>query len=247
MAFKPIAILTNVTQYAGPASLLALADLGATVYAHDPTFGDESVREDFEKASPGVIAVAGDRLRVAQQAVDQAGRIDVYIENSVAVGERHLTDDNDADALAEWLGGAAEEMVVEPCKLLNFVSRIMRDQKSGSVVLFGSESWFKPQHGSAYYSAMRAIAPSMALGAARDLGRHGIQVNSITPNYLVSDEYYPAKVWDTPEKKKELAQIVPLGRLNTNRELANLVLFLIDAKTPFLTGSNIKIDGGALV
>jgi len=51
----------------------------------------------------------------------------------------------------------------------------------------------------------------------------------------------------TPEKKKELAEVVPVGWLNTAEELGNLIGFLAGGPTEFLTGSTIKIDGDALV
>jgi 3-oxoacyl-[acyl-carrier protein] reductase len=246
-AASPTAILTNATEYAGPAAILGLEDLSARIYAHDRTFDDPAARAKYEQDHPLATAVAGDRLTVAAAAKEATGRIDILVENSVAAGVRHLTDDDDSDALASWLADAATEMLVEPSRLLNYVSRVMREQKSGAIVLFGSESWVKPQSGTVYYSAIRASAPSMALGAARDLGKYGIQVNCITPNYLESAEYYPPEVWNQPEKKKELEAIVPVGRLDTYREVGNVVRFLVDGNTPFLTGSTIKIDGGALV
>lgn len=242
-----IAILTNATEYGGPAAILGLEDIGAKVYAHDRTFSDPTARANYQKKHPTAIAVEGDRLTVANVARKESGRIDVLVENSAAKGERHTTDDDNSEALAAYLVDATNEMIVEPSKLLNFVSRVMRDQKSGAIVLFGSESWVKPQSGTVYYSAIRASAPSMALAAARDLGKYGIQVNCISPNYLESAEYYPPEVWNQPEKKRQLQEIVPMGRLDTHREVGNVVRILVDGKTPFLTGSTIKIDGGALV
>jgi NAD(P)-dependent dehydrogenase (short-subunit alcohol dehydrogenase family) len=89
---------------------------------------------------------------------------------------------------------------------------------------------------------MRAAFPSLALGAARDLAPAGIQVNCISPNYLESEEYYPPELWSRPEKKKELAALVPVGRLNTAVELGNLIDLLAGGPTQFLTGSTTKID-----
>jgi 3-oxoacyl-[acyl-carrier protein] reductase len=57
----------------------------------------------------------------------------------------------------------------------------------------------------------------------------------------------PPKLWDQPEKKQELAELVPVGRLQTAAELGNLIGFLASGPNPFLTGSTIKVDGGALV
>ena len=244
---KLIALLTNGSQFAGPAALLGLQHLNCQIYVHDPSLSDDAEREAFASAHDGVIPLAGDRLSVARDVIKAEGRLDILIENPSPRGEAHVTDDDNVDALDAWLNDAARELIVEPFELLNFVARAMRQQSRGVIVLLTSESWEKPQHGSVYYSAMRAAYPCLALGAARDLAPDGIQVNCISPNFLESKEYYPPKLWDQPEKKKELAELVPVGRLQTAGELGNLIGFLASGPNPFLTGSTIKVDGGALV
>ena len=244
---KLIALLTNGSQFAGPAALLGLKDLNCKVYVHDPSLSDDAKRKDFASAHDDVIPLAGNRMSVANEVVSAEGRLDVLIENPSPRGEAHVTDDDNVDALHSWLDDAARELIVEPFELLNFAARTMRQQSRGVIVLLTSESWEKPQHGSVYYSAMRAAYPCLALGAARDLAADGIQVNCISPNFLESKEYYPPKLWNQPEKQKELAELVPVGRLQTAGELGNLIGFLASGPNPFLTGSTIKVDGGALV
>jgi 3-oxoacyl-[acyl-carrier protein] reductase len=244
---KLVALLTNGSQFAGPAALLGLKNLNCQIYVHDPSFSDDAKLSAFASAHDGVIPLAGDRLSVANDVINAEGRLDVLVENPSPRGEAHVTDDNNVDALDSWLNDAARELIVEPFELLNFAARAMRKQSRGVIVLLTSESWEKPQHGSVFYSAMRAAYPCLALGAARDLAPDGIQVNCVSPNFLESKEYYPPQLWDQPEKKKELATLVPVGRLQTAGELGNLIGFLASGPNPFLTGSTIKVDGGALV
>jgi 3-oxoacyl-[acyl-carrier protein] reductase len=244
---KLIALLTNGTQFAGPAALLGLKHLNCQIYVHDPSFSDDAQRDAFASAHGGVIPLAGDRLSVANDVMKAEGRLDILIENPSPRGEAHVTDDDNVAALDTWLNDAARELIIEPFELLNFAARAMRQQSRGVIVLLTSESWEKPQHGSVYYSAMRAAYPCLALGAARDLGPAGIQVNCVSPNFLESKEYYPPQLWSQPEKKRELAELVPVGRLQTAGELGNLIGFLASGPNPFLTGSTIKVDGGALV
>ena len=247
MSDHPIALVTNSCQFAGPAALLGLKGLGCRIYAHDPSFDDSAGGSSFAEAHDGVTHLAGNRLSALDEVVRAAGRLDILVENASVRGERHTADDDDTHGLDKWLGDAASELVVEPFQLLNRVARVMRQQSGGSIVLITSESYEKPQHGSVFYSAMRAAFPSLALGAARDLASAGIRVNCISPNYLESNEYYPPEVWNQPEKKKEIAAIVPVGRLNTAAELGELIGFLASSGPEFLTGSTVKIDGGALV
>lgn len=242
-----IALVTNGCQYAGPAALLGLKDLDCHIYVHDQSFSDADQRDAFASAHEGMIPLAGSRLSVADQIIQVEGQLDILVENPSIRGERHTTDDDDVDTLDKWLNDAAFELIVEPFELVNLAARSMRERSRGAIVLITSESWEKPQHGSVFYSAMRAAFPSFALGAARDLGPAGVQVNCISPNYLESREYYPPALWSQPEKQKELAAAVPVGRLNTAGELGTLIGFLAGGPTAFLTGSTIKIDGGALV
>jgi 3-oxoacyl-[acyl-carrier protein] reductase len=244
---KQIALLTNGSQFAGPAALLGLNNLNCQVYVHDPSLSDQAKLDAFASAHDDVIPLTGDRLSVANDVIKAEGRIDILIENPSPRGEAHVTDDDNVEALDAWLNDSARELIVEPFKLLNFVAREMRKQAHGAIVLLTSESWEKPQHGSVYYSAMRAAYPCLALGAARDLGAAGIQVNCISPNFLESKEYYPPQIWSQPDKQKELASLVPVGRLQTADELGSLIGFLASGPDPFLTGSTIKVDGGALV
>jgi NAD(P)-dependent dehydrogenase (short-subunit alcohol dehydrogenase family) len=244
---EKIALVTNGCQFAGSAALLGLQHLNCRVYVHDQSFADNAQRDQFASAHHGVTPLAGNRLSVAGEVMKAEGRLDILIENASIRGEPHATDDDDQDALTTWLSDAVHELVVEPFKLVNFAARAMRQRSQGVIVLITSETRDKPQHGSVFYSAMRAAFPTLALGAARDLAPAGIQVNCVSPNYLESREYYPPELWSQPEKKKELAEIVPVGRLNTAGELGNLIGFLASGPTAFLTGSTIKIDGGALV
>ena len=244
---KLIALVTNGSQFAGPAALLGLNQLNCQVYVHDPSFSDDAQRDAFASDHNGVIPLAGNRLSVANDVMKAEGRLDILIENPAPRGEAHVTDDDNVDALDEWLTDAAREVITEPFELLNFAARAMRQRSRGVIIFFTSATWDRPQHGSVYYSAMRAAYPCLALGAARDLAPAGIQVNCVAPDFLESKEYYPPELWNQPEKKKELAELVPVGRLQTADDLGKLISFLASGPTAFLTGDTIKIDGGALV
>jgi len=130
-----------------------------------------------------------DRLTVANAVTKAAGRLDILVENPSPRGEAHVTDDDNVDALDQWLTDAASELITEPFELLNFAARAMRQRSRGVIVLLTSES----------------------------------------------------------DKRKELAELTPVGRLQTVAELGNVIGFPASRPNPFLTGTTIKIDGGALV
>ena len=132
---KLIALVTNGSQFAGPAALLGLKYLNCQVYVHDPSFSDDAQRDAFASDHNGVIPLAGNRLSVANDVMKAEGRLDILIENPAPRGEAHVTDDDNVAALDEWLTDAAREVITEPFELLNFAARAMR-QRSRGVIIF---------------------------------------------------------------------------------------------------------------
>jgi len=81
---------------------------------------------------------------------------------------------------------------------------------------------------------------------AASLGRKGIRVNAVAPGTTVKDEakgFYDSH----PEITGLFAQVVPLGRMGTSRDVAELVAFLAGPRASFITGQEIVIDGGVSI
>ena len=81
----------------------------------------------------------------------------------------------------------------------------------------------------------------MTRGIAVDLARDGILVNAVSPGFVMTD--LTRQSLDESEMKS-LAEKVPMGRFAEPKEIARIVTFLCSAENTYLTGQEVKVDGG---
>ena len=99
-----------------------------------------------------------------------------------------------------------------------------------------------PQVENYSYSASKAAVHMLTRHLARRLASEQITVNAIAPGPFESKMM--AFMLDTPEKRAEVARIVPLGRIGRPDDAAGLTLFLASRAGSYLTGAVIPLDGG---
>ncbi len=97
--------------------------------------------------------------------------------------------------------------------------------------------------GNAIYGASKAAVVALTMGLARELGPHGITANAIAP--AVADTAMTRSALTDESRHKILARI-PIGRLASLSDIADLVAFLASERAGFITGTVIPIDGGIL-
>jgi 3-oxoacyl-[acyl-carrier protein] reductase len=212
----------------------------------------EAAAESIARESGGtVLALAGDMSvpddaqRVAREAIDQLGGLDVLITCAGASPGgliEELTEEHWAVSLGlKFLG------YVRSCKA---VLPHMRERGRGSIVLVVGNDGLKPSYWEVTAGAANAADINFAASMAEQYGRYGVRVNTVNPGPVNTDR------WDTLEKafardKKvdqgrahELAvSSIPLGRICEPEEVANLVVFLASPRASFINGAHIPIDG----
>ncbi|KTT63903.1 hypothetical protein NS383_17675 [Pseudomonas oryzihabitans] len=117
-------------------------------------------------------------------------------------------------------------------------TRLLRNGQ-GSVVNVSSINALRGHSGLSVYSATKAALDGMTRSLAKELGPRGIRVNSVSPGYFASDM---VKDLDAGTLSR-IERRTPLGRLGTQQEVADLIVYLVDRGT-FITGQNIAVDGG---
>ena len=116
---------------------------------------------------------------------------------------------------------------------------LMREQKKGRIINITSRAWLG-NIGQSNYSASKAGIVGLTRVLALELGKYGVFVNAIAPGLI-----------DTPLTQKlpediinKLIQAQPTKTMGKPKDIANVVSFLSNQNTKFITGQTIYVDGG---
>jgi 3alpha(or 20beta)-hydroxysteroid dehydrogenase len=120
---------------------------------------------------------------------------------------------------------------------------LMEQSGGGSIVNISSVAGLRGSPGAIAYSATKWALRGMTKAVAADLAHKKIRANSVHPGPIDTDML---KV-RTSEQNAERLKRVPMGRMGSAEEVANLVLFLLSDESAYITGAEVAIDGGATV
>jgi 3-oxoacyl-[acyl-carrier protein] reductase len=127
-----------------------------------------------------------------------------------------------------------------PLLLTRQAIRGMMIAKRGCIVNISSIVSISGYKGTSAYSASKGGINSLTRALARELGRRGINVNTVAPGYmetsLVADM--------SPTHLKQIVRRTPLGRAGTVDDVAGVVKFLLSEDAKFISGQTIVVDGG---
>ena len=111
--------------------------------------------------------------------------------------------------------------------------------KGSSVVIITSTEGFRGSYGASAYAATKAAIHNLVKTMANNFGKLGIRVNALPAGWIGGE-------MDTDEIFNKSRSLTPLGRLGTDDEVANVVLFLLSKESSFINGTTIVADGGYL-
>lgn len=249
-----VAFITGASKGIGRATARLLAEEGCKVAitAREPERLEQTARELSEETGGEVIGFAGDMSksedveRCVEEAVERLGEIDILVTcagSSPGGLLEELTEE-------EWMSSLNLKFMgyVRTCRA---VLPRMRANGGGAVVLVVGNDGLKPSYWEMTAGAANAADLNFASSLAEQYGPQGIRVNTVNPGPVDTDR------WDGLEKAfardkgvdqdraHELAVTsIPLGRICTADEVANVVGFLASSRASFLNGAHIPVDGG---
>ena len=237
-----VALVTGGTRGIGLAIARLLADDGASVVVSGRDPGRlESAANELEALGASALAVAADAGkredadRLVEATRERFGRIDVLVNNAGITRDQLLVrmKDDDWDQVMETnLRGVF--------LMTRAVGKVMMRQKSGRMINISSTAGAMGNPGQVNYSAAKAGVIGLSKAAARELAHWNILVNVVAPGLIETD--MTATI--SAEAREGLMQQVPLKRIGTAREVAEVVRFLAGDAAGYITGQVIHVNGG---
>jgi len=171
--------------------------------------------------------------KIAQAALDGLGSVDILINN--AGGSRRFT----LDSSEEQWGEAITLNFTRQRQLAHQLLPQMIARNWGRIINITGKS--EPEGINGAFAA-KAAMHAWAKGLSREVGRHGITVNSIPPGRIDSEQI--RRNYSPERRAKEEREDIPLGEYGKPEDIANLVCFLVSPLARYITGTVIPVDGG---
>lgn len=169
-----------------------------------------------------------DLERFTKAVLERYGRIDAVVNSAGHGPKGEILEISDE----EWHTGM-EFYLLNVVRIARLVIPVMRAQKSGSIVNISTYATFEPEEAFPTSGVFRAGLAAFTKLFADKYAADNVRMNNVMPGFIDS----------LPESKERRSRI-PMGRYGTTEEVAELILFLASERSSYITGQNIRIDGG---
>lgn len=174
---------------------------------------------------------------------ERHGRIDVIVANA---GIAHRTPL--ADLTDEKWDLTFDIDLKGIFRLVRAAAPGMRTRRSGAVIALSSimgvaYGWDEHVH----YSAAKSGVVGLVRGLAVELARDGVRVNGLAPGYIRTAQLLSEENSLGPAGAEKAAEFIPMGRLGTPEDIADVAAFLASDAARYMTGQVLVVDGGLLV
>ncbi len=238
-----VALVTGASRGIGKAIGTRLAGAGAKVAVAD-VLDIAEIQNAAADIGGGAVAVEADvtdpaRVEAAVSEVEeQLGPIDVLVNNAGITRDGLLLRMSDADwtmVLDVNLKGAFNATKA--------VARRMMKRRTGRIINIASVVGITGNRGQANYSASKAGLIGFTKSIAKELASRNVLVNAVAPGFI--DTAMTQAL--SEDVRGALLQQVPLGRLGSAEDVANVVLFLSSDLAGYVTGQVVVVDGGMVM
>lgn len=240
---KQTAIVTGGSRGIGRAVAVRLAKDGMNLvinYRGNSAAAEETERLCRELGAEvllvqGDVSRAEDCEKLAAQAKEAFGRVDVLVNNAGITRDGLLARMTEEDFRA-----VLDVNLVGPWNMMKAVNRIMMKQRYGRIVNLSSVTGLMGNMGQTNYAAAKAGILGMTKSYAREVASRGITVNAVAPGFIDTD-----MTEAMPEGAKDkIITGIPMGRTGKPEDVAEVVAFLASEQAGYITGETLRVDGG---
>jgi 3-oxoacyl-[acyl-carrier protein] reductase len=244
-----VALITGASSGIGAATASLFAELGAKVAIgyHSNRTGAGQVQHRIRDAGGKAISIHADMRKSAEiqsmvkGVVEQLGPIDVLVNNAGSLLRRMKVGEFDESTWNEIFNLNLTSAAL--CS--HAVASCMIERRRGviiNVVSIAGRNGGGP--GAGPYAAAKGGLITYTKSLAKELAPHGVRVNAISPGVIDTPFH---EVFSTPEMMRNFVATIPLGRVGTAAECANVIAFLASDAASYVVGETIEVNGGQLM
>ena len=246
MEEEKVVLVTGGSRGIGKEVAMKFAKEGYNVvtnYVSDKT-DKEGLKKEFENNNVKALVLKADVSKtedvenLVKQAIDTFGKIDVLVNNA------GITRDNLLIRMPEEDFDKVLETNLKGTFLVTkAVTKYMMKKRYGSIINLSSVVGVAGNAGQSNYSASKAGIIGFTKSIAKELASRNIRANAVAPGFIETDmtEVLPEAV------KENIHNQIPLKRMGTAKEVAELIYFLGSENSSYITGQVINIDGGMVM
>lgn len=246
------ALITGAAQGIGRGIALKLAQEGADVVINDRTNLEAAAKVVEEAKSYGSDALfwqadVSNRQAVAEMyagIVDHYGGVDIVVSNAARNIREPVVEAHWENVLASI--EVTQFGVFHVCQMAvqQMVKQQLNPTSRGKIVIISSVQSEVAAAESAAYNMSKAAINHLARTMAVELVDYRININVILPGWIDTPG---ERVFYTEEEMQECGKLLPWGRLGTPEDIAKAAAFLASADADYITGTELRVDGGYVV
>ena len=240
-----VAMITGATRGIGKQIALTLANEGYNIVLNYRTENDElkQLKNEIESKKIKCLTVQGDVTnfedckQMIESAIEEFGKVDVLVNNAGITKDMLL-----ARMKEEDFKQVIDVNLVGTFNMTKNVISYMMKARNGRIINISSVVGISGNAGQTNYSASKAGIIGFTKSLAKEVASRNILVNAVAPGFIETNMTEVLK----QEVKDEIAKNIPLKRMGTPQDVANVVKFLASEDSSYITGQVISVDGGMI-
>ena len=240
------ALITGATRGIGKQIAITLAKQGYNIALNYRKENEEleNTKKEIEEIGVQVLAVKGDVAnfedceKFVKQTIERFEQIDVLVNNAGITKDMLLMRMKKED-----FEQVIDTNLVGTFNVTKNVVPYMMKARSGRIINISSVVGISGNAGQTNYSASKAGIIGFTKSLAKEIASRNILVNAVAPGFIETNMTDVLK----DDVKQEIAKNIPLRRMGTTQDVANVVKFLASDDSSYITGQVINVDGGMLM
>ncbi len=241
-----VAIVTGANKGLGQGIATALAGAGADIIGIAQSADMPETKHAVESVGRKFISYAADLTSIEKvdeiidNVVNEFGTVDILVNNAGMITRE--------DAL-EYSMEAWDNVMNLNLRTLfylsqKFANKLVEQNKGGKIINIASMLSFQGGIRVPAYTASKSAVMGLTKALANEWAKYGINVNSIAPGYMATDN--TAALRSDEDRSKEILSRIPAGRWGTKEDLEGAAIFLSSKASDYVNGHTLAVDGGWL-